>query len=460
MSEPMSNVEIEDVLSSIRRLVSYNSTRSRPGAAPDLEEEGHNGAPTDALVLTPALRVGTEGDDEPEAAESSECAAEPDETGATALETTTEDPAPEPSPDDTAAPADPLWEVEAFDFRTGDAGEEEPEEAGGDTDTPEEDALGSRVAGLEAAFGTRDEYEPDGSEVAASEETYDWEDDDTVIDLSTPDVPSGTPLFLRSTGARAASARADDLSDDAEALTGAADGDDASASSDGTEEDTPALSDVAEADWAAPVDETADADAADQEDWPEPEEDWTAPELPRPAEEQAQTAPSDRRETAEDGPPLLFRASPRGNWAPEPVADEPESVQPEAAEAAGIAPDDLADDEFSDDEFQPDEDHGDDTLEAFSVGTEGSAARPMDDEADPWEDADDPHDDGIDEAALAAALEGPNAPALIDEERITEMVAEVVRSELRGALGERITQNVRKLVRREIARALETRGIR
>lgn len=43
---------------------------------------------------------------------------------------------------------------------------------------------------------------------------------------------------------------------------------------------------------------------------------------------------------------------------------------------------------------------------------------------------------------------------LIDEEMLREMVADIVRQELQGALGERITRNVRKLVRREIQRAL------
>jgi hypothetical protein len=38
----------------------------------------------------------------------------------------------------------------------------------------------------------------------------------------------------------------------------------------------------------------------------------------------------------------------------------------------------------------------------------------------------------------------------LDEETLRRIVAEVVREELQGALGERITRNVRKLVRREI----------
>ena len=43
---------------------------------------------------------------------------------------------------------------------------------------------------------------------------------------------------------------------------------------------------------------------------------------------------------------------------------------------------------------------------------------------------------------------------LLDEDALREMVADIVRQELQGALGERITRNVRKLVRREIHRAL------
>ncbi len=44
--------------------------------------------------------------------------------------------------------------------------------------------------------------------------------------------------------------------------------------------------------------------------------------------------------------------------------------------------------------------------------------------------------------------------AFIDEGILREMVSEIVRKELQGALGERITRNVRKLVRREINRVL------
>ena len=43
---------------------------------------------------------------------------------------------------------------------------------------------------------------------------------------------------------------------------------------------------------------------------------------------------------------------------------------------------------------------------------------------------------------------------VLDEAMLRDMVADIVRQELQGALGERITRNVRKLVRREIHRAL------
>ena len=48
---------------------------------------------------------------------------------------------------------------------------------------------------------------------------------------------------------------------------------------------------------------------------------------------------------------------------------------------------------------------------------------------------------------------------LIDEEALRDLVSDIVRAELQGALGERITRNVRKLVRREIHRALTAQDL-
>lgn len=56
-------------------------------------------------------------------------------------------------------------------------------------------------------------------------------------------------------------------------------------------------------------------------------------------------------------------------------------------------------------------------------------------------------------------FEGDSDEAVLDEEMLRDMVAEFVREELQGALGERITRNVRKLVRAEIQRALAARDL-
>ena len=73
----------------------------------------------------------------------------------------------------------------------------------------------------------------------------------------------------------------------------------------------------------------------------------------------------------------------------------------------------------------------------------------------PEEAAEDPY---------TAAEEAQSKPwfgdeAVLDEDALRDMVGEIVRQELQGALGERITRNVRKLVRREIHRALMSQGL-
>ena len=51
---------------------------------------------------------------------------------------------------------------------------------------------------------------------------------------------------------------------------------------------------------------------------------------------------------------------------------------------------------------------------------------------------------------------GSPEETLLDEDALRELVVEIVRQELQGALGERITRNVRKLVRREIYRVISS----
>jgi len=69
----------------------------------------------------------------------------------------------------------------------------------------------------------------------------------------------------------------------------------------------------------------------------------------------------------------------------------------------------------------------------------------------------------VEEAAVAPGEEDSEESLfddesdVLDEEMLRQLVSDIVREELQGALGERITRNVRKLVRREINRALASR---
>ncbi|GHG91827.1 hypothetical protein [Pseudodonghicola xiamenensis] len=98
------------------------------------------------------------------------------------------------------------------------------------------------------------------------------------------------------------------------------------------------------------------------------------------------------------------------------------------------------------DQWEPDGDSAD----AYA-GTRGEAIS--------WQD----HVEGPRQQAGASApqSEAPTAEdeAVMDEDALRELVAEIVRQELQGALGERITRNVRKLVRREIHRAMVSQDL-
>lgn len=56
-------------------------------------------------------------------------------------------------------------------------------------------------------------------------------------------------------------------------------------------------------------------------------------------------------------------------------------------------------------------------------------------------------------------VDSEDETALLDEMALRDLVAEIVREELQGGLGERITRNVRKLVRAEIQRAFAARDL-
>ncbi|UWS78743.1 hypothetical protein N1037_15920 [Phaeobacter sp. G2] len=68
-------------------------------------------------------------------------------------------------------------------------------------------------------------------------------------------------------------------------------------------------------------------------------------------------------------------------------------------------------------------------------------------------------EEAVTRATMDALGDDAAEESYLDEESLRELVADIVRSELQGALGERITRNVRKLVRREIQRALAAQDL-
>lgn len=125
MSEPVSNAEIEDVLSSIRRLVSENTDTPRPVSARDENAK--------KLVLTPAFRVLEGHGSEPEPS------SEGQDADATTAEQTEED-------------SELQNASETID------------------DSVDTTDLGQKIAALEAAISdSHEEWEPDGSEQEATE---------------------------------------------------------------------------------------------------------------------------------------------------------------------------------------------------------------------------------------------------------------------------------------------------
>lgn len=135
-------------------------------------------------------------------------------------------------------------------------------------------------------------------------------------------------------------------------------------------------------------------------------------------------------------------------------ADEVGDVQ-DAAQAAEDAAADLAGDDLDADTGETDPDEAVTTAEAAPEwsGTLYEAAARAGMEADAPADGHKAEPRKEPEQAESFDFLGGDEPVL-DEEALRELVADIVRQELQGALGERITRNVRKLVRREIHRAL------
>lgn len=361
MSDPVKNVEIEDVLSSIRRLVSEENRAEPVRKAPEPAPDGR-------LVLTPALRV-ADPPAMPERAKDPASVAEEDDL-ATAPEETA------PALDAESAPwSDPGATLYAAAELSGADAPDSQDEDGDTALAPDMDELS-------------DDADDEGADDAPDEAR------DAVAD-ATPEEPL------------------DDAWQDADAAEHMA-------------EEAWTASD--EADQA--VDDAAETDTDDAE-LPE----WQAEEIDQPAAEQ-------------DTRPLTERIA----ELEQRISETNEEWEPD-----GTGTDDNAGTEVETMQWQDhvdDDDADSDTPEEDEVAQAAHDTFPRAVDPGRYMDPEEISDEGDEsfDADDIGVLSSDDT--FLDEESLRELVADIVRQELQGALGERITRNVRKLVRREIHRAL------
>ncbi|MEL6169915.1 MAG: hypothetical protein AAFR35_14595 [Pseudomonadota bacterium] len=411
MSERFTQQDVEDVLSSVRRLVAGRAERvARPKAGEASQSEAD-----EKLLLTPSLRIA---EAEASAGETDGASIDPEENGAGA--------------EGEAYPAfshSEATDTDAFDTQGAEAepyeGEPNTADPDGDASTegeeprsfwtapppPEPDAplppvdrsnvwsLEDRIAELEAAVEGRsaETFEPDGSE------------------SSEADGPQTHPM------AQGSEEAAPDISSETaqEIAPEQAPEDETAADEDAPREDQML---AASPDYE-PIDPALNATVAVMSD-------VSLERLFQRFEDEESS-----REEQYRNPPDPDEASP---LYPAEAAPEPEDLPLQNDPAIDADPTaELA--------------------EKTMPEPQSSLAAPIDDAPVDLGDLEpDTEDDEIEDDDLPDLLTDVG----VDEDMLREMVAEIVREELQGVLGERITRNVRKLVRREIHRALLTRDFR
>ncbi|MBW6418284.1 hypothetical protein [Celeribacter sp. PS-C1] len=375
MSDPMTNLDADDVLASIRRLVAETHAQSAvkasapsKAAEPPLTLERPLETPSEpkdvapapaALVLTPDFRV------EKAPAVAPEEASEPLSEAPEPLVLSMEQAVHVPQADEEEAPETDLEALVAEEVHAAADAPEEPVPTAEDwsadlDDTPDEVAaahvarlsLEQRIAELEAAVGAQGmEWEPDGSEDLEAE------------------IPREMPRAFAEPGGRVL--------------------------------------------HFGPV-ETGPVETGSTKTGPE----------------ETNTADSEGDETpAEDGTDKAH----------------------EADGAAMTQSDDRADDEM--DNIADAEVIEESAFQSAQDASENVAAEDEELEAPAQGVAPDFDPNFEEELALAGYAD----EEILDEEALREMIAQVIREELQGELGQRITRNVRSLVRREVQRALTLR---
>lgn len=443
MSDPVSNREIEDVLSSIRRLVSVEKrSEGQESSSPvvrahDTETGPRDAAPTpqgaflgavqgmplgndEKLVLSPSFRVAEKAD-------------QPEDHDIIA-----------PEQADHAEAGDDSLSLEQWQIS--------PEHADRPEDTAQSAAEHSRDDAEPAPAdhddsleqGTHDDGDTHGSVVEASE-THDAQDlivDDPVAGDMADHWPE-----------KAIVEHAQDEEPDAADVAPTAE--EASVQENVPEEEitTPTLADrelearIAEVEAAVAATQGEwDPDGDDADDYyaaraePLPWEDYMreadAPETELPETDIAQTAPDSESDAPEE----------QGGPAEDRVTSEADML----AAMRKSRTDALARHGVSDARDAEDEDAPSETLDFAS--RRGGAS--LDDAADAFEDAATPGPAPRDDGKTDRNGDWYSEDAVMDEDALRDLVADIVRQELQGTLGERITRNVRKLVRREIHRAM------
>jgi hypothetical protein len=358
MSDPVTNAEIEDVLSSIRRLVSTDE-RGKPATPETVSDE------QDKLVLTPSQRVDETPEEEtaPNIAAAEHTPVEAAFLAQYAVEPAVESDDPETGTE-TGTEIDKLTDTEADpEAAEQNASDAQPEE--GEAPQPEfkhhHEGHSFKDPGLETGASPDAEHGNENAE-SSTAEASDATDQDA-------DAPSDQAPDAEAQVASEPADNSPDLQARIASVEAALAGRDDEWEPDGDDEDPYAGDQVATLEWEDHASDEGDADA--------------------PAED----AHNSRFEAAYD-----------------------EGFEPDATELA--------------DDFTPSASERDDHLDAS--GGEAPASEKAMAEDDDWQ------------------LQGD----VLDEDALRDMVSEIVRQELQGALGERITRNVRKLVRREIHRAL------
>jgi len=399
MSDQRTHVEIEDVLSSIRRLVSQDGVPARRTglfrvAESPFHAPAQDPAPAapETLVLTPALRVATP--EPPVPAATPEPAGRPDQPAPVA------DLADVGDYDDDYGSTAPLPHAAADPFADADAQWRDPAPA--DHDVADHDA-----GGQDAADNADDLVFAPGWPSPDSAAAPDLRDElsrleSTIAELEAAVAASDEPFEPERGDPFAGAAEAQGLA---------------------------AAFAAVQAD-AAPHPGTAIASDLPAPDAAEPEAEASAPPVADLADSAGDTSATEAATEAVDWVDPLDPAEAEltaSDWAEE----DPETVLAASAAAEAAQPR---------------------RLHLADAQPEAPRAAPL---RTSYADLKAEAENDLFEADDASLFSEP--ATMIDDEALRAMVSEIIRQELQGTLGERITRSVRKLVRREIARTLASR---